>query len=73
MATLSGRSRAKMPAKSFAGGKPKGSPEGRFPINDATHVRSALSRIRFATPTEAARIRSKAKSMGIGKPARKGK
>ena len=71
MATLSGKQRGKMPASSFAGGKPKGDKEGRFPINDAAHVRNALARIRFATPAEASRIRSKAKSMGIGKPANK--
>ena len=73
MAVLSGKTRSKMPASSFAGGKPKGNKEGRFPINDASHVRNALARIKFATPSEASRIRSKAKSMGIGKPAKKAK
>ena len=38
MATLSGKQRGRMPASSFAGGKPKGNKEGRFPIEDKAHV-----------------------------------
>jgi len=56
MAKLSTAQRKSMPAKEFAGGKPKGDATGRFPLNDKAHVKAAESYERFATPAEKKKI-----------------
>lgn len=56
MAVLSSKQRKAMPAKEFAGGKPKGNAEGRFPLNDKQHIAAAESYERFATPAEKKKI-----------------
>lgn len=56
MAVLSTKQRKAMPAKEFAGGKPKGNDTGRFPLNDKRHIAAAESYERFATPAEKKRI-----------------
>lgn len=61
MAKLSTETRKAMPAKEFAGGKPKGKPEGRFPLNDKKHIAAAESYERFATPAEKTKIDAAAK------------
>lgn len=64
MAKLTSKARAALPAKDFAGGR------GRYPIEDASHARNALSRVsQYATPALKAKVRSavKAKYPGIGK------
>jgi len=46
---------------------------GRYPIEDASHARNALSRVaQFGTPDEKSEVRSKVKAKfpGIGKPAK---
>lgn len=50
-----------MPAKEFAGGKPKGKPTGRFPLNDKAHIRAAEAYERYATPAEKKKIDAAAK------------
>ncbi|NUY33283.1 hypothetical protein F0160_22625 [Paraburkholderia sp. JPY303] len=61
MAKLSTAQRKAMPAKEFAGGKPKGEKTGRFPLNDKAHIKAAESYERFATPAEKAKIDAAAK------------
>lgn len=56
MAKLSSAQRKSMPAKEFAGGKPKGDKTGRFPLNDKAHIKAAESYERFATPAEKQKI-----------------
>jgi hypothetical protein len=56
MATLTAAQRKAMPAKEFAGGKPKGEATGRFPLNDKSHIRAAESYERYATPAEKKKI-----------------
>lgn len=56
MAKLTTKQRKAMPASEFAGGKPKGKPEGSFPLNDKAHIANAESRERFASPAEKKRI-----------------
>lgn len=56
MAKLTTTQRKAMPAKEFAGGKPKGKPEGSFPLNDKAHIKAAESYERFATPAEKKKI-----------------
>jgi hypothetical protein len=63
MAKLTAAARKRIPAKNFA------LPGGRYPIEDASHARNALSRVsQFGTPSEKARVRAKvhAKYPGIG-------
>ena len=59
MARLSASARKKLPGKSFAG------PGRSFPMEDKAHARAALSLQRFASPATKAKIRAKAKSMGV--------
>lgn len=61
MATLTAAQRKSMPAKDFAGGKPKGEATGRFPLNDKAHIKAAESYERYATPAEKQKIDSAAK------------
>jgi hypothetical protein len=56
MAVLTTKQRRKMPAKEFAGGKPKSKSDGRFPLNDKAHIAAAESYERFATPAERTKI-----------------
>lgn len=56
MAKLSTAQRKAMPASEFADGKPKGKPEGSFPLNDKKHIAAAESYERFATPAEKTKI-----------------
>jgi hypothetical protein len=56
MAKLTTQQRKAMPAKEFAGGKPKGEATGRFPLNDKAHIKAAESYERFATPAEKKKI-----------------
>ncbi|WP_321951899.1 hypothetical protein [Paraburkholderia bannensis] len=56
MAVLTTKQRKAMPANEFAGGKPKGKSEGRFPLNDKAHIKAAESYERFATPAEKQKI-----------------
>jgi hypothetical protein len=56
MAKLTTAQRRAMPAKEFAGGKPKGEKTGRFPLNDKAHIKAAESYERFATPAEKQKI-----------------
>ena len=56
MAVLTTKQRKAMPAKEFAGGKPQGKSEGRFPLNDKAHIKAAESYERFATPAEKQKI-----------------
>ena len=56
MAKLTAAQRKAMPAKEFAGGKPKGEKTGSFPLNDKAHIKAAESYERFTTPTEKKRI-----------------
>ena len=72
MARLTTRQRDKMPAKDFAlpgrGKGPKGKGAGAYPIEDARHARSALSRVSaHGTSAEKATVRRKveAKFPGI--------
>ena len=62
MARLTAAKRKKMPAKDFAGGK------GRFPINDKTHARLAIS---GATRSERAGNISSSEEASIKAKARK--
>lgn len=67
MAILTTKQRKAMPAKEFAGGKPKGKATGRFPLNDKAHIKAAESYERFATPAEKQKIDAKAdKVLGEG-------
>jgi hypothetical protein len=73
MAKLSSKARQKLPAKSFAlpgkGEGAQGKGAGSYPIPDASHARSALSRVsQHGSPTEKAKVRSavKRKFPGIG-------
>ena len=69
MAKLTAKQRKKIPAKDFALGK------GRYPIEDASHARNALSRVSAnGTPAEKAEVRAKvhAKYPGIGSSVKKG-
>lgn len=61
MAKLSTEQRKSMPAKEFAGGKPKGDAKGRFPLNDKAHIAAAESYERYATPAEKTKIDAAAK------------
>lgn len=61
MAVLTTSQRKAMPAKDFAGGKPKGKKTGSFPLNDRKHVAAAESYERFASPAEKAKIDAAAK------------
>lgn len=61
MAKLDAAQRKAMPAKEFAGGKPKGDKEGRFPLNDKAHIKAAESYERYATPAEKQKIDAAAK------------
>ena len=64
MAKLTAAARKKIPAKDFALGK------GRYPIEDASHARNALSRVSAnGSPAEKAKVRAKvhAKYPNIGK------
>ena len=56
MSKLTTKQRKAMPAKEFAGGKPKGETTGRFPLNDKAHIKAAESYERFATPAEKQKI-----------------
>ena len=56
MAVLTTKQRKAMPPSEFAGGKPKGDAEGRFPLNYKRHVAAAESYERFATPAEKKKI-----------------
>jgi|HubBroStandDraft_1064217.scaffolds.fasta_scaffold2027395_1 hypothetical protein len=63
MAKLTAAARKKIPAKDFALGK------GRYPIENASHARNALSRVSAnGSPAEKAEVRAKvhAKYPGIG-------
>lgn len=63
---LTSKARNSLPTSTFA------DPDDRkFPLPDKSHVRSALSYIRYANPQTATKIRSKAKAMGIGMKAPK--
>jgi hypothetical protein len=64
VAKLTAAARKKIPAKDFALGK------GRYPIEDASHARNALSRVSAnGSPAEKAKVRAKvhAKYPNIGK------
>lgn len=61
MAKLTAAQRRKMPASSYAGGKPKGKPTGSFPLNDKRHIAAAESYERFASPAEKKKIDAAAK------------
>jgi hypothetical protein len=61
MGALTTKQRKAMPAKEFAGGKPKGKPTGSFPLNDKKHIAAAESFKRFATPAEKKKIDAAAK------------
>lgn len=61
MAKLTTAQRKSMPAKEFAGGKPKGNKAGRFPLNDKAHIKAAESYERYATPAEKKKIDAAAK------------
>jgi len=70
MSKLTMAQRTSLPKSDFA--NPSAAPgHGSFPIENASHVRSALSYIRYANPQTAAKIRTKAKAMGIGMKAPK--
>ncbi len=58
---LTAKTRAKIPTSDFADPAQR-----KFPLTDKTHISSAMSYIRYASPSVAAKIRTKAKSMGIG-------
>lgn len=63
MAKLTSKQRNALPKSDFA------LQNGRYPIPDANHARSALSRVsQFGTPAEKAKVRSKVhkKFPGIG-------
>jgi len=52
MAKLSAKARNKLPSKDFA------LPGRRYPVNDKTHARNALSRVsQFGSPAEKAQVR----------------
>lgn len=59
MARLSAKDRKSLPSGDFAG------PDRSFPMPDKAHARAALSLERYASPATKARIRSKAKAMGV--------
>jgi len=64
VAKLTSKARKALPAKSFA------LPGGRYPINDASHARNALSRVaQNGSSSEKAQVRAavKRKFPGIGK------
>ena len=64
MAKLTSRQRKALPRKSFA------LPGGRYPIENASHGRAALSMVsRFGSPEEKAKVRAAVhrKYPGIGK------
>jgi hypothetical protein len=66
MAKLTAATRKRIPKKDFA------LPGGRYPIEDASHARNALSRVSGnGTPAEKATVRAKvhAKFPGIGEVA----
>lgn len=44
----------------------KGSKSGSFPIPDKAHARAALREIKFAPPSDRARIRRMAAAKGVG-------
>jgi hypothetical protein len=70
VAKLTSAQRKKLPAKDFALGK------GRYPINDQSHARAALSRVsQHGTEAEKEKVRKKvhAKFPGIGESGRTGK
>lgn len=67
MAKLSAAQRKSMPAKEFAGGKPKDDAKGRFPLNDKKHIAAAESYERFATPAEKVKIDAAAKKAFPGR------
>lgn len=65
MAKLTAASRNALPGASFA------LPGRRYPIEDKSHARNALSRVsQHGSPSEKAQVRAKvsAKYPGIGKP-----
>lgn len=67
MAKLTAKTRAKIPTSSFA------LPGRRYPIEDKSHARNALSRVsQYGTPNEKSAVRSAVsrKYPGIGKPSR---
>lgn len=69
MAKLTAKARKKIPAKDFALGK------GRYPIEDKSHARNALSRVSAnGTPAEKATVRAKvhAKYPSIGSSSKAG-
>lgn len=59
MARLTAAQRKALPKSDFAG------PDGSFPMPDKAHARAALSLSRYASPATKARIKSKARAMGI--------
>jgi hypothetical protein len=64
MAKLTAKGRKQISSKNFA------LPGRRYPIEDASHARNALSRVsQFGTPSEKATVRAKVKRKypGIGK------
>lgn len=64
MAKLTTKERKKLPAKAFA------LPGGRYPIEDVSHARNALSRVsQHGTPAEKKKVRGavKRKYPAIGK------
>lgn len=65
MAKLTTKARKAIPTKSFA------LPNRRYPIENPSHARNALSRVsQFGSPAEKATVRAKVKSKypSIGKP-----
>jgi hypothetical protein len=62
MAKLNQKKRDSMPKSDFAG---KGT---SFPINDKDHVEKAVQMAKFASPATKAKIKSKAKAMGVNAP-----
>lgn len=72
MAKLTTEQRKKMPAKEFAGGKPKGDKTGSFPLNDKKHVAAAEAYKRFASPAEKKKIDAAA-DKAFGKKGANGK
>ena len=76
MAKLTSKERKSIPKKDFAlpGKRSKSGGKGGYPIEDAAHARSALSRVsQFGTPEEKKEVREKVqkKYPDIGKSKKK--
>lgn len=72
MSTLSASQRKALPSSDFGVPSKAGSAKGKaasgsFPMPDKAHARAALRFIKNASPADRARIRAKARSMGVGK------